>query len=172
MSTHLQVLPSVTNRGPHARSRYFLEIRNRNRWLLENGGERVLLLKRKHEGTVCANRDDVRRRDAQHGFDPVCFGTGFVGGYFKPIEIMVSLVSGGPEQVVWEEWGKRRISVRRSWTLWEPILQNGDILVRKFNGQRLRITNVFPHRWRSYIMHQDFETDELERDHSIYKFPI
>ncbi len=169
---HLQILPSNTNRGPHSLERYFLEIRNRNRWLLERGGERVLLLKRKHEGTRCPNYDTVRRRSREHQFDLVCFGTGFVGGYFKPIEIMVSLVSGGVEQITWEQSGKRRISVRRSWTLWEPLLQNGDILVRKVGRQRLRITNTYPRRWRSFMLHQDFETAELERDHSIYKIPL
>lgn len=169
---HLQILPSVTNRGPHSRERYFLEIRNRERWLLESGGERVLLLKQKHEGTRCPNYDTVRRRDRTHGFDDICFGTGFVGGYFRPIEIMVSLTSGGPEQITWEEFGKRRISVRRSWTLWEPLLENGDILIRLVNRQRLRITNVYPHRWHRWVTHQAFETDQLERDHDIYKIPL
>ncbi len=169
---HLQILPSHLNRGPHNRERYFLDIRNKERWILEGGGERVLLLKRKHEGTRCPNFDNVRRRDRKHGFDTECFGTGFVGGYFQPIEIMISLISGGVEQITWEATGKRRISVRRSWTLWEPLLQNGDIIIRKVNSQRLRITNVYPHRWHSYLLHQSFETDELERGHDIYNIPL
>jgi hypothetical protein len=166
--SHLQILPGTGNRGPHSKERYFLEIRNRNKWLLEMGGERVLLYKRKYTGTRCSNFDQVRKTNQQHGQDEICYGTGFVGGYFKPIEIFVSLISGSPEQITIEEYGRKRTFTPRSWTLWEPLLTNGDLIVRR-NNQRLWIQNVTVRRWKHFVTHQDFETAEVERNHPVYK---
>lgn len=169
--SHLQVLPNTGNRGSHSREKFFLKIRNRYRWLLDSGGEIVLLYKRKYEGTRCPLFDQVRKTSQQNHFDDVCFGTGFVGGYFKPIEIYVSLISGADEQIVSEEFGRRRIYTPKSWTLWEPLLQNGDFIVRR-NNQRLWITNVYQRRWKHYVTRQDFSTAEVERNASIYNIPI
>lgn len=135
------------------------------------GGERVLLYKQKYDGVRCSQFDQIRKNSQQHGQDTECFGTGFKGGYFKPIEIVVSLLAGGNEQVVVEEYGRRRIYTPRSWTLWEPLLTNGDIIVRRSN-QRLRITNVFQRRWKHYVTHQDFESAELEKNHPAFQLPL
>lgn len=169
---HLQILPGTYNKGPHNKERYFLEIRNRNKWLLDMGGERVLLYKKMYAGKRCPNYDQVRKRDGQHEQDTICYGTGFVGGYFKPVEIVVSLVSGGPEQAVVEEWGRKRVYVQPScWTLWEPLLNNGDFLVRR-NNQRLLITQVYQKRWKHFVTHQNFTVEEVERDAPIYNVPL
>ena len=171
--SHLQVLPGTGNRGPHSKERYFLEIRARYKWLLSMGGERILLYKKKFTGDKCPNYDPIRKRDGDHSVEnpEICFGTGIVGGYFKPVEIVVSLISGGQEQAVIEEWGRRRIYTPRSWTLWEPLLTNGDILVRR-NGQRLWITDVYQRRWKHFVTRQDFNTTEVERNHPIYRIPV
>ena len=169
--THLQILPGTGNRGPHAKERYFLEIRNRYKWLLEMGAERVLLYKRKYEGVRCPNFDQIRKRSPKHGQDLICFGTGYVGGYFKPIEIFVSLISGGDETAAIEDYGRRRLYQLRSWTLWEPLLQNGDFIVRR-NNQRLWIKDVYQRRWKHFVTRQDFDMAEVERNASIYKIPV
>ena len=169
--SHLQYLPSTGNRGPHSKERYFLEIRNRNRWLLDMGGERVFLYKRRYAGVRCPNFDQVRKSSQQHGQDTICYGTGYTGGYFKPIEIWVSLVEGAPETASIKEYGRVREFTPRSWTLWEPLLQNGDFLVRR-NGQRLWITEVTLLKWKHFVTHQNFSTAEVERNHPIYQIPL
>jgi hypothetical protein len=169
--SHLQILPGTSNRGPHGKEKYFLEIRNRTKWLLDSGGEKVLLYKRKFEGTRCPLFDQVRKTSQQHEQDEICFGTGFVGGYFKPIEIVVSLISGSDEQIVREEYGRRRIYTPRSWTLWEPLLTSGDFLVRR-NNQRLWITKTYIRRWKHFVTRQDMDTAEVERNASVYNIPI
>ena len=170
-ATHLQILPGTGNRGPHSKERYFLDIRNKYKWMLEMGAERVLLYKRKWSGTRCPLYDKVRRRSQRHGQDTICFGTGWVGGYFKPVEIASSLITGGIEQAVIEDWGRRRIYNTRSWTLWEPLLQNGDFIVRR-NNQRLWITSTYQRRWKHFVTRQDFETKEVDRGDPIYKIPV
>lgn len=171
--THLQILPGTGNRGPHSKERYFLEIRNRYKWLLEMGGERVLLYKRKWTGKRCPNWDNVYKKDGNHEAEkpPICFGTGIVGGYFRPVEIAASMISGGQESAVVEVWGRRRIYIQRSWTLWEPLLNNGDLIVRR-NGQRLWVTNVYQRRWKHFVTRQDFETAEVERNSPVYELPL
>jgi len=173
---HLQVLPDTGNEGPHGRERFFLEIRNRHKWLLDNTGERVLLYQRKYVVTPNQPRssdwDNVRKRARQHGQDPVAsgYGTGIEGGYFKPIEIMVRVVSN-QQQVIVEDVGRKFHYLPRSWTLWEPLLNNGDFIVRR-NNQRLRITDVTQHRWKHYVLHQDFNLTFIEPDSPIYKIPV
>lgn len=171
MFAHLQILPGTGNRGPHSKERYFLEIRNRHKFLLEMGGERVLLLKRKYAGDRCSKFDQVRKTNQQHGQDTECYGTGFVGGYFKPIEIFVSLIAISEVQITTEEYGRRRTYAPTSWTLWEPSLNTGDVLIRK-NGQRLQVDTVTPTRWKSFVLHQKFTTIELEKNHPIFSMPF
>ena len=164
-------MPGTDKNGTHGFERYFLEIRNRERWLLSAGGEKVLLLKRKYDGVRCPNFDQVRKTNQQHGQDLICYGTGFVGGYFKPIEIYVSLLGGAPEQIVSYEYGRKKTFLQSSWTLWEPFLSSGDLICRK-NGERLEITSVQRRNWRSYTLHQDFTTAAVELNHPIYQIPI
>jgi len=173
MGHDLQILPGTGNRGPHAKDRYFREIRNRYKFLLDLGGERVLLYKRKHTGTRCPNFDQVYKKDGNHETEnpPICFGTGYRGGYFKPIEIVVSLISGGQEAAIIEEWGRRRVYTPRSWTLWEPTITNGDFLVKR-NGQRLWVVNTYQRKWKHYITRVDLELVEVERNSPIYQIEI
>jgi len=169
--SHLQILPNTNNKGSHNKEFYFLSIRNRYKWLLDMSGEKVLLYKRKYEGTRCPNFDQVRKTNQQHEQDLVCYGTGYVGGYFKPIEIVVSLLTPVTQQVVLEEYGRRRVFKPTSWTLWEPLITTGDILVKR-NNQRLWITDVSVTKWKSYILRQNFSTTEIERNNAIYNIPI
>jgi hypothetical protein len=171
MTHWAQILPNTGNRGTHSKERYFLEIRNRYKWLLEMGGERVLLYKRKYTGTRCPQFDQVRKTNQQHGQDTICFGTGWVGGYFSPIEIFASVLSPSPQTANIQEMGRRRVYIPTGWTIWEPLLQNGDLIIRQ-NGQRLWVTEVSQTRWKFFVLRQNFVTAEVERNHPVYQLPL
>jgi hypothetical protein len=156
-------------------------MREKNKWILNAGGERTLLYKRRYEGTVCPLFDKVRMTSQQHGQDAVCQGTGFTGpnpllgpnqttGYFDPIEIYVSFVAGGPRTVEVGDFGRRQTLPVRCWTLWEPLITEGDFLVRRDNT-RLWIQAPTPHRFKHYVLHQSFDILEVERAHEIYNIP-
>ena len=160
---------------------YFLSIRERNRWILTIGGERVLLYKRRYEGTVCPKYDKVRHTSQQHGQDDICQGTGFIGpnprlgenkttGYFDFIEVVVSLVSTGPEFVEVSDFGRKRTYKPRCWTLWEPLITEGDFIVRR-NNQRLWVQAPTISRFKHFALHQSFDVVEIERNHPIYSIP-
>lgn len=91
-------------------------------------------------------------------------------GYFAPVEITVSLLSSGPETVEVAEFGRKRTYTPHSWTLWEPLISEGDFLVRR-NNERLWIQKVTVSRAKHYALHQSFDTAEVERNHPIYLIP-
>jgi hypothetical protein len=164
---------------------YFLSIREKNKWILNMGGERMLLYKRRYEGQRCPLFDDIRHTSAQHE-DEICYGTGWIAadaqldganpgapyyGYFQPIEIVISLVANAPTDLALTDYGQQRVhKPSGNWTSFEPLLTPGDLLVRR-NNERFFVTQVFPHRWKHYVLHQSFEMSEVERGSIVYTLP-
>jgi len=169
MGHSMPILPDQQRFGPTGLENYFIWIREKNKWVLTMGGERVLLYKKKYEGQRCPEFDTVRHTNAQHE-DTICYGQGFVGGFFQPIEIVISLLSSGPEQFTKTEFGIQRVYTPHSWSLWEPMLSTGDMVVRR-NNQRFLITSVFPRRFKHFVTHIDFDLAEIERGSILYTIP-
>lgn len=194
----MEILPDVTNNGPTNFEYYFTSIRDRLKWLSAAGHERVLLLKRRYDGQLCPFTSTVRHSSQQHVQDTICYGTNFInpnvvltntpgfnpdsatsialpdglGGYYHSIEVTASLLTTGPDPINSKEAGwKRDQSPRSCWTLWEPILEKGDILVRR-NNQRYMITSVDPKRFRHFVTHQLFDMTELEKNHPIFSLKL
>ena len=168
---HLQILPAVADRVDPLVER-FLDMREKFRWMMAMGGERVLLYKRMYAGERCSQWDPVRKQHRQDNRDTECFGTGFTGGYYGPFSIFVSLKTAGAKQRVRiYEQGMRREFETTNWALWEPKLNNKDFIVRR-NGERLWINNVETTKWRHHTLRQIFDTEEVERSHLIYKIPL
>jgi hypothetical protein len=170
--SHLQILPSVFDRADPLIDR-FLDMREKLRWMLAMGGERVLLYKRMYAGELSSRYDPVRRQVQQDPNDTEGFGTPFKGGYFGPFEILVSLKTGGSQQqiTIFDQGLRRTFNAVGNWALWEPQLNNKDFIVRR-NNQRLWIENVDVSKWRHHILHQTFNTSEVERSNIIYQIPI
>ena len=159
----------------HVNPRWFLEIRRRHKWLLEIGGTRVALLKRRYSGTLCplfdVNREQHPQRANDTATDP-CYGTGYIGGYHVPLDIQVSFISPTlktsrrKEEGVWFEFEPK------CWTLWEPNLLDRDILVRKDTGQRFEVIDVTRTTWRGMTLRQNFDVRFIEPNSIEYKFPV
>jgi hypothetical protein len=165
---HLQILPNIDDRPYDPLVRYLFEIRNRFRWLIQVTGERVLYYRRKYVGRLCPKYDTVRQNHPMIEFCPYCYGTGIIGGYYRPIEIWVSIITSIPQRYRQFEQGFRDEFNVQGWTLWEPRLQNKDFIVRK-DGRRFWIVEIKETRWRSHVLHQNFTTELIEKNHSIYK---
>lgn len=184
MGDSFQILPDQSQFGPNSTEWYFLSIREKNKWILSQGGERVLLYKRRYEGLRCPEFDLIRHTSKQHT-DKICYGTGWIApdanvtgpdigapyyGFFQSVEIVMSLLSSGPEDLALTEYGQQRIWKPHSWTLWEPLLTPGDLIVRRDN-KRFLVTEVFPRRWKHYVLHQDINLVEVERGSILYELP-
>lgn len=171
---HLQILPFVKNRGGAPElDFYYINILNRCKWNLLFGGEEVLLYQRKWSGVRCSCWDPLRMQASVDSPCPDCFGVGFLGGYYRPLTIFISLLSATAIQNEIREEGIKRIFSPTSWTLWEPGLRNGDFIVRNNNnGERLWIVDKTETRWRGKILRQLFSTNTIERNHPVYTIPI
>jgi hypothetical protein len=184
MGDSYPILPDQSTHGPDGIENYFLWIRDKDRWILNMSSERVLLYKRRYEGQRCPLFDEIRHTNAQHE-DKVCFGTGYIAydanptgpnaggpyyGFFQAVEIEVSLLSSGPEDLALSDYGQTRIYKPHSWTLWEPLLTPGDMIVRR-NNERFLVTEVFIRRWKHFALHQDFNLAEVERGSILYQLP-
>jgi hypothetical protein len=184
MGDSFQILPDQSQFGPDSLEWYFLSIREKDKWILNMSGERMLLYKRRYSGQRCPLFDTVRHTSAQHE-DKVCYGTGWIAenasltgdniggpyyGFYQAIEIPISLLSSGPEDLALTDYGQQRIFKPHSWTLWEPLLTPGDMLVRR-NNERFLVTEVFLRRWKHYVLHQDFDMIEVERGSILYDLP-
>jgi hypothetical protein len=193
----LQILPDNLNHGQTDMEWFFVSIRDRLKWLSQMGHERCLLLKRRYDGQLCPFTSTIRHSSQQHVQDTICYGTNFInpnvslaatpgfnpasatsvalpdglGGYYHSIEISASLIAGGFQTVNAKEPGWKRDYTPASWTLWEPILEKGDVIVRR-NGQRFLITELDPCRWRHYVTHQKFNITLLETNHPVYQLPL
>jgi len=166
MVRQLQYLPPTDNM-----SHWMYEIRNRYKWLLQMGGEKVWLLKRRWVGEDCPNMDPVRNTHRHVDKCEICYGTGFIGGFYPAVQIMASLIYATTERIVRYEYGMRREYEPKSWTLWKPILRNKDLIVRK-DGKRFWIQNVTPTRWRGIFLRQNFDLAEVEPDNIVYTVPV
>jgi len=150
---------------------WFLEeIRNREKLILDMGGEPVKLLKRRWEGTKCTVCYDEVRRQAESDC-LTCYGTGIVGGYYPQINITVSLVNPATRTLVIQDHGVKREVTPRCWMQWEPTIQGKDLIVTRQNA-RLWIQNVTPTLWKGLVIHQNFDTEVIEHSNIIYKIPI
>jgi len=154
--------------------RWFLEIRRRHKWLLEMGGTKVWLLKRKYSGQLCPNFDQLRNQHRQMAVGTVdpCYGTKYLGGYHTPINIMISFVNPKVRSVKFKEYGVEIDYTATNWTLWEPNLLDRDIIVRVDNGERYEILNITRTSWRGVILSQRFDLRLIEPTSIIYKIPV
>jgi hypothetical protein len=185
MGHSFQVLPDQQRLGPTGMEWYFLSMREKDRWVLTMGGERILLYKRRYEGVRCPLWDPIRHTSPQHS-DKVCYGTGWIAsnanmsgpdiggpnyGFFAPIEIVASLLQSAPDDLALTDYGQQRIyRPVRNWSLWEPLITPGDLIIRR-NNERFLVTEVFPKRWKHFILHQEWNMSEVERGSLLYELP-
>lgn len=153
---------------------FLWEIRNREKFILEIGGERVKLLKRKWNDTNnahCSVCWDEVRKQSRTTSCLACYGTGIEGGYYAEVQIIVSFVDPAVGKIEMFEHGVRTTVQPRSWTIWEPELRNKDILVKK-TGERLCINNVTPSLFRGLRLQQKMDLELIEASNIIYKIPV
>lgn len=137
------------------------------------GGEQVLFYQRRWSGTRCPNYSQIKKTHAvDTDQNDGCFGTGWVGGYYRPIPIYISLLSANAIQNVVQEDGIKKSFQPKSWSLHEPTFRNGDFFVRNSTNERYWITDVTPTRWRSKILRQTFSADLIERSHPVYLISV
>jgi hypothetical protein len=145
----------------------------RNRWILEQGGERVKLFIRRVTGTPCGCAWDERLFEFSK--QPLnnclsCFGTGFLGGYEGPIDLIV-----GPDdaerRVAQTSAGRRLEHTYEVWTGPSPMLSQRDFVVKQ-NGERYSIGPVRRTGVRGVVLQQAFQIGYLDSADIRYQVPL
>jgi hypothetical protein len=146
----------------------YAEMVRRNQFLFEiGGGEPAYCMFRKWRGERCGCVYGTEQ--AKHGC-PVCYETGFVGGYIGPYDfVFVPPDSAISREIT--EGGIKTTRDSRSYLTRTPIVQNGDLIIRR-NGDRMVISNVVYKMPRGIILQQDFTVSLLPPGDTRYLIPV
>jgi hypothetical protein len=144
------------------------EMVRRNAWLFEQVGEPAWLLIRKTKGEVCGCVSP-ETREAKTACK-ICHETGFVGGYYGPLDILFI----DPDSSATRTLDEGGVKVERQSTSYlgpSPIIKAGDLIVRR-NGERLVISDPTYKSPRGVLLQQDFRVDLLPPGSTRYLIPL
>ena len=125
----------------------------RNRWILEQGGERVKVFLRKSVGIPCPCIQDSHHKQPMSD-DRLCYGTGIIGGYEGPYDILIA-PADADVRVSQKDIGRTVEETYEVWTGPVPLLCMRDFLV-KINGDRFSIGPVRMPSNRGMVLQQTF----------------
>jgi hypothetical protein len=140
----------------------------RNKWLLEQAGERVKLFIRKWAGEQCTCWDEQYRTPKNSC--PYCYGTGYVGGYEGPYNVIIA----PPETEKTVNLMDMGLHISYDWNSWMgpyPLVNDRDFIVRQ-NNDRLSLAHVNPQGSRGAIYQQHFMLSPLDRKDPRYQVSI
>jgi hypothetical protein len=140
----------------------------RNRWILEQGGERVRVYLRKVVGLPCMCVDQTHKQPISDCL--YCFGTGILGGYEGPYGIII-----GPDdsevKLSQRDIGRTTEHSYEVWTGPQPLLSHKDF-VMKINGDRYSIGPVRMPTNRGVLLQQHFTIGSFDDKDIRYKVPV
>lgn len=141
----------------------------RNRFILEQGGERVRLFLRKSNGIPCpCIQDDYHGQPMND--DPLCYGTGFVGGYDGPYDAIIS-PDEAEKRVKQTDIGRTVEHTYEVWTGPVPLLRHRDFLT-KINGDRYSVSAVRIPSNRGMVLQQHFTIGHIDEKDIRYRVPM
>jgi len=140
----------------------------RNRFILEQGGERVKLFIRKWMGQICPSHQV--NYGQSYNDCTVCKGTNIIGGYLGPYDIIIA----PPETERMVELADMGLHIRYDWTTWTgpwPLLNPRDVIVRQ-NNERYAVGPVNPQGARGAIFQQHFTMSYIDQGDIRYSIEI
>lgn len=152
----------------------FEEAVRRNSWLLDQGGEQVLLYIKRRAGVKChcTYRDMKERTHKQPDQDcETCFGSGFVGGYDGPFPILIGPLTT-EKRIQQTDRGLSLVYQIETWTGPTPIITQRDMIVRR-NGDRCLVGPLTPVEGPGGVkVQQHFSVEVLNGTDIRYKFEV
>lgn len=138
---------------------------------LKFNGIEFAVLKRKHWGLRCKACFDLLTKKVTNSKCPVCYGTGFDGGYFSPVRIKGRIgVSNVQTQMTPQ--GNADLNKRRLITLDYPVIDVYDILVDIRQNRRYLVEAAHGTELKTSVVHQDITLSEVARDSVEYRIPV
>jgi hypothetical protein len=168
VETPIQEIQSFSHHEIERLDWIWREAIRRNRWILEQGGERVKVFLRKYVGIQCSCWDTEKKHPINDCM--LCFGTGILGGYDGPFD-MILAPDESSKRKNRTEYGYH---VEHSWETWtgpSPLLSHRDFIVRQ-NGDRYSLGAVTVPSSRGMILQQHFSMNMFDSLDIRYKVPI
>ena len=141
----------------------------RNRWILEQGGERVRIFLRKNVGLPCVCFQDEYHKQPR-GDCEICYGVGIIGGYEGPYDILVA-PDDAERRIAQKDIGR---TVEHSYEVWtgpSPLISMRDFLV-KLNGDRYSVSAVRMPSNRGMVLQQHFNIGHIDEKDIRYRVPM
>jgi hypothetical protein len=168
LETPLSRAATCNNRQIEKLDRIWEEAVRRNKFMLYQGGERVKAFIRKQVGPKCGCYSTTNKQpDANCA---VYYGTGIIGGYDGPFDIIVS-PEDGERAVGQNNRGRTVAHPYDTWTGPSPLLSQRDFLV-KLNGDRYGIGPVRMPTNRGMHLQQFFAISKLDANDIRYSVPV
>lgn len=169
IETPLENAASTSNQEIEKLDYIWREGIRRNRWILEQGGERVRLFLRKSVGLPCPCIPDTHHKQPQSDCLR-CYGTGFLGGYEGPYETIIA-PDDAEKRISQKDIGRTVEHTYEVWTGPVPLLSMRDFLV-KINGERYSIGPVRMPTNRGMVLQQHFNIGHLDEKDIRFKVPM
>jgi predicted acetyltransferase len=147
---------------------YWREAIRRNRWILEQGGERARVYLRKVVGIQCTCYDQIHKQPL--GDCLPCYGTGVIGGYEGPYEIILA-PDDAERKVTQGESGRTVTHSYDVFTGPQPILSHRDFIL-KIDGDRYSIGPVKRPTNRGTVLQQHFTINYFDEKDIRYRVPV
>lgn len=175
IETPLNVTAPASETQIEALDYIWREAIRRNRWILEQGGERVKLFVQKVCGVPCACSLEMDPKSREYNKQPsnrcrVCYGTGFVGGYEGPYDIILA-PDDSEKRISQTLTGRRKEHSYEVWMSFSPIVSQRDFIVKQ-NNDRYSIGPVRRPTNRGNVMQQHFNVQYLDSPDIRYSVPI
>lgn len=140
----------------------------RNKFILQQGGERVKVFIRKCIGQRCGCFSNENRQSASDCL--VCYGTSIIGGYDGPYDIVIS-PDDAERNIAQSNRGRSLTHSYDTWTGPQPLLSQRDFIV-KLNGDRYGIGPVKMPSNRGMQLQQHFMISHIDEGDIRYKVPV
>jgi hypothetical protein len=141
----------------------------RNRWILQQGGERVRVFLRKTMGEPCYCCQSLTHKHPQNDCLN-CYGTGIVGGFEGPYAIVIA-PDDADRRIAHNPHGRNLEHTYEVWTSPSPLLSQRDFLV-KINGERYSVGPVRMPSNRGMLLQQHFNIGYFDEKDIRYRVPL
>ncbi len=133
-------------------------------------GTPILILKRRWWGETCVRCRDPRTKALVRSDCKTCWGTGFVGGYWNPVEVRGRRsVANVASQITPE--GKSDSAEAKFWLPETPQVERDDVLILLNEGRRYRVDQQVQTEMQLQGVHQVVNALTLASDHLLYRMP-
>lgn len=145
-------------------------IRKKNLFLLARGGIAGAVVPRKSWGAKCSRCYNYERGLPEDPDCPICYGTGFTGGYLNPV--LIPMLFNPPRMAIVNaglKYEPHQIYVElANW----PIAYPHDVVVDRVMNIRYRIDQVTPTSHRMHIVSQVAMLLRVDENDVLYDLPI